>query len=154
MVQQSTYRLATIASVVVVAALIIGLIVYNKGFGDYSSHARTTVQEFGALMQNVSLLSPDASTTIATVYGPYAIPELIAQWQKDPEHAPGRLTSSPWPDHITIKSITKQGSGYIVSGEVALMTSDGPAGTTPVVIQVVPVDGVWLIAAYQEQVTS
>ena len=35
--------------------------------------------------------------------------KLIAQWAADPTYAPGRLTSSPWPDHIAISSIKEVG---------------------------------------------
>src|SRR3989344_3650108 len=62
MVQQSTYRLATILSLVAVALLIIGVVVVNKGFRiDPSSSARSTVLQFGTEMQKVSLLSSDAT---------------------------------------------------------------------------------------------
>jgi len=155
MVNQKIYRNATLIALIVVVLLVVGVLVVNKGFGvDRSSSARSSVTQFGLEMQKVSLLSPDASSTIATIYGPLATKEMIRAWQEDIEHAPGRLTSSPWPAGIDIINISKQGSGYIVSGNVVFATSDGVVGTTPVVIQVVPVDGKWLIGAYQEQVAT
>ncbi|HEY4499266.1 MAG TPA: hypothetical protein VJH94_04375, partial [Candidatus Paceibacterota bacterium] len=113
------------------------------------------VKEFGLELQKVSLLDPSASSTIAALYSPYVAPELVAVWQKNPEGAPGRLTSSPWPDRIEVVRTTPQGEGYIMQGAVILMTSaekEGEnAGIVPVIIQVVSRDGKWLIAAYQEQ---
>jgi hypothetical protein len=116
--------------------------------------ARTAVTAFGTQLQKVSLLAPDAANQIATQYGEYVTHALLASWQATPKKAPGRLTSSPWPDHIQITSAAPQGTGYVVSGGVVLMTSAGLAGVIPVVMQVVPQDGKWLIAAYQEQATS
>src|SRR3989344_1991660 len=117
--------------------------------------ARGVVEEFGLELQKVSLLDPSASSTIAARYSPYVAPELVAVWQKNPEGAPGRLTSSPWPDRIEVVRTTPQGEGYIMQGAVILMTGaekEGEnAGIVPVIIQVVSRDGKWLIAAYQEQ---
>lgn len=116
--------------------------------------ARATVTAFGKQLQKVSLLAPDASSTIASVYAPYVTPALLASWESNVAHAPGRQVSSPWPDQIQITNVAQQGNGYVVTGGIVLMTSDGLAGVIPVVIQVVPQDGKWLIAAYQEQATT
>jgi len=121
----------------------------NQGTGE--SAARATVETFGEQMQKVSLLAPDASSTMATVYGAYVTPGLLASWESAPQSAPGRHTSSPWPDHIQVTTISQQGASYVVNGAVVLMTSTGLAGVVPVVLQVVPQNGTWLIAAYQEQ---
>jgi hypothetical protein len=155
MVKQNTYRLITAAILTLVVVLIGVVLFVNKGFGiDPSSSARTAVEGFGAQLQNVSLLDPAASSTMASVYGPLVTPELLAIWQSDPEEAPGRLTSSPYPDRIEIDTIVKQGIGYIVSGTVVYATSDGESSRSPVILQIVPIDGEWLIAAYEEQQPS
>ncbi|HOQ09731.1 MAG TPA: copper amine oxidase N-terminal domain-containing protein, partial [Syntrophomonadaceae bacterium] len=62
------------------------------------------VADFGQRLKNVSLLAPDDVVTksIKENYAEYVSPELLAQWQKDPANAPGRLTSSPWPERIDI----------------------------------------------------
>lgn len=113
---------------------------------------RSFVEDFGGHLQKVSLLSPEASSTIVREYEAFASPALIALWQSDPSKAPGRLTSSPWPDHIEITQLMPQGAGYLVQGAVVFMTNgeEGSAGITPVYIQVVRVDGEWQIVAYQE----
>jgi hypothetical protein len=115
---------------------------------------RATVTAFGAQLQNVSPLAANVSTELSARYGNYVTPTLLASWKADPAIAPGRKVSSPWPDHIQIENVAQQGEGYIVTGGIVFMTKTGLAGVTPVVLQVVPENGTWLIAAYQEQATS
>jgi hypothetical protein len=110
---------------------------------------------FGAQEQQVQLLAPEAAATIASDYSPYVVPALLAQWQSDPQGAPGRVVSSPWPDHIVINSIKETLSGYEVKGTLILMSSNsvehgGNDGTDPVVIDLVRRNGVWLISGYQD----
>lgn len=121
--------------------------------------ASSTVAQFGKVLQQVSIVAPDASSTIAQVYAPYVEPSLLAQWEADPESAPGRVVSSPWPDHIRIDSIAPQGSGYAVQGALVFMTSQqvesgGEQGEVPIVVQVIPEGSTWLIAAFQEAGSS
>ena len=116
--------------------------------------AQSLVEEFGTKLQGVSLLEENAPSVIASTYTPYATPELIESWQADPENAPGRLTSSPWPVAIKVNELAKQGSGYVVNGSVVMETSSGAAGEIPLVILVVRQDGDWRIAAYQEQISE
>lgn len=155
MVKQSTYRLVTVGAVIIVIVLLAITVFLNKGFGSGGERAaREAAVHFGTQIQNVSLLSPDASSTLASLYGPLVTPELLALWQADPENAPGRITSSPYPSRIEILSSAKQGSGYVVSGRVAMETSAGAAGSVPVVLFLTPVDNRWLVAAYQIQLAS
>ena len=67
------------------------------------------VHEFGTRLQNVSLLAPKEvlERNVRENYADYVSEELIDKWIKDPLEAPGRLTSSPWPDRIEIESIDK-----------------------------------------------
>ncbi|QQG38245.1 MAG: hypothetical protein HYS26_01695 [Candidatus Kaiserbacteria bacterium] len=142
----------TILILIAAALLVLGVGAYIV-FGIPAQErgaAQNLVEDFGAQLQKVSLLDPNASSTMAEAYSPYVQEALLAQWQRDPESAPGRLTSSPWPAAIVVDSMSKQGSGYVVSGRVALETSTGSAGQSPVVILVVKEDGRWKIAAYQE----
>lgn len=116
---------------------------------------RATVTNFGQQQQKVSLLSPDASQQIAKVYAPYVAQDLLTAWEKDPTTAPGRQTSSPWPDHIDISTATKAGGVYTVTGSVVLMTSDevahgGNAGTIPVTLTLEKQNSTWLITHYTQ----
>lgn len=119
-------------------------------------NATQTITEFGAHLKDVSLLGPEASTTIAAEYGPYVEPALLAKWQADPRSAPGRTTSSPWPERIEVLDMTPQGKGFAAQAAVILMTSEeagteGNAGFIPVMILAMPGEGGWRIAAFEEQ---
>lgn len=109
------------------------------------------VEDFGAQLQSVFVLGPNASSTIAATYGEYAEQHLLQEWQREPEAAPGRLTSSPWPSRIEIDSASSQGSGYVMSGDVVYETSAGEAGRAPLLVFVVKREGQWRIAAYEEK---
>ncbi|HTR18734.1 MAG TPA: hypothetical protein VMH91_02015 [Candidatus Paceibacterota bacterium] len=145
--------------VVVVAATFVGALLGGGIGGTQAPTADTassTVASFGKTLQQVSILAPDASTTIASTYAPYVDPALLAQWEADPQSAPGRVVSSPWPDRIQIDSIVPQGSGFVVRGELVFMTSNevehgGNAGTTPVVIQLANEEGKLMIVAFEGQ---
>ncbi|MDD5043152.1 MAG: hypothetical protein PHD51_00585 [Patescibacteria group bacterium] len=107
---------------------------------------RSLVEDFGHSLKNVFLLSPTASQDIETNYKNFLDPALLAQWKADSTKAIGRLTSSPWPDEITIADIRQFGSGaYDVSGKIIDMTSTGMAGSRPIEIGVVKFGNRWLI---------
>lgn len=115
---------------------------------------RAVVTEFGQRMKNVSLLAPDVSAQIAAQYAGLVAPELLAVWQADSSKAPGRYSSSPWPDRIEIVSIEQIGEGllYRVEGNVIEVTSTEMAEDQKEVAAVQPIsfmvegrDGEWLI---------
>lgn len=110
--------------------------------------------DFGDTLQDVSLLEPAASSTIERAYGPYVVPTLLARWVSDPEAAPGRTTSSPWPDHIEITSVTQGGDDYTVLGNIIMMTSAGEAGSVPFTATVTQADDDWLISAFTQSAAS
>lgn len=89
---------------------------------------RQVVEDFGKRLQDVSLLAPQADVARAMQenYGPYVAPDLLARWQNDPLNAPGRLTSSPWPDRIEVASIEEvSDTEYRVQGSVIEVTNEG-----------------------------
>lgn len=114
---------------------------------------RDLVGEFGAQLQKVSLLA--AKETVAgdlqKYYGEYVSPSLLKQWQSDPSTAPGRLTSSPWPDGIKVLSVQKQADdAYDVTGEIIEKTSADssgaqPAGKQGIQLSVQNIGGRWMI---------
>jgi hypothetical protein len=117
--------------------------------------AIAVVIAFGKSEQLVSVLAPDASTTIASVYGAYVTPSLLSSWEASPQSAPGRTTSSPWPDHITISSVNVTATGVEVDGTLVMMTSNslehgGNDGTDPIIVDLVYQSGQWLISSYQD----
>jgi hypothetical protein len=162
----------TIITVVVIILIIIGVVMWSKQSQapagdevntstDENSPAdqaavESVVMDFGSSLKDVSLLSPDASDQIGTVYAPYIASDLLLDWQANSETAPGRQTSSPWPDHVEITSTTKTDPDtYAVSGQIVLMTSveqasadDDNAGVEPFTATVENIDGKWLITAF------
>ncbi len=88
------------------------------------SAVMSVIEDFGCSLKNVSLLSPTAAKEIEENYKNFLDPALLAQWQEDPLKAPGRVTSSPWPDRIEVLDIERFGSGsYEVEGEIIEITS-------------------------------
>lgn len=89
--------------------------------------ARAVVEEFGTKLQNVNVLGDKtmAADAIASEYGPLITPALLSQWQQDPTLAPGRLISSPWPDHIQITSLERENrSKYIIEGDIVEVSNE------------------------------
>jgi len=86
---------------------------------------RETVEGFGRALQQVSLLAPDRllEASLREHYAAFVTPALLQQWTSDPALAPGRLTSSPWPDRIEIESITRDAEKCVVRGFVVYATS-------------------------------
>lgn len=109
------------------------------------------IGEFGERLRLVSLLSDDVISAIQANYSEYVTPQLLSKWQEDPKNAPGRLVSSPWPDHIEIKSIEKRAEGhYKIEGYIVELTSaevanNGAAAKRAVALTVQYSDGQWLI---------
>jgi membrane-bound inhibitor of C-type lysozyme len=115
---------------------------------------KKVVAGFGARLQQVSLLAPGAAKAMSRVYAPFVTPQLISQWKKDLQKAPGRRTSSPWPDHFVINSIQPGGVVYSVDATLVLMTSNeveygGNAGTKRIEMTLAKRDGKWKIASYR-----
>lgn len=155
---RNTIIIIAVIVVVAGATLLVGLLGGSATGSSASqeSAASSTVAAFGQVLQQVSIMAPSASSTIASTYAPYVDPALLAQWEANPQSAPGRVVSSPWPDHIQINSIAPQGAGYVVDGDIVFMTSDsvehgGNDGTAPVVMQLEEENNSWMIVAFQGQ---
>lgn len=113
------------------------------------------VENFGKKLQMVSLLAPKdiAAKTIKENYGDYATPELLQKWMADPQSAPGRTVSSPWPDRIDIFYVEPgENDQYSVRGEIIEVTSTelangGIAAKRPIELTVRKADSRWLISS-------
>ncbi|MGE5423359.1 MAG: hypothetical protein ACM3QW_08845 [Ignavibacteriales bacterium] len=111
------------------------------------------VLEFGQNLKSVSLLAPTevVKKSLKDEYSSLVSPELLAQWQDDLKHAPGRTTSSPWPDRIKIiKNEKKSDDTYRVQGKIIEITSEektssGVAAQRPITLQVKKIGNRWLI---------
>jgi hypothetical protein len=96
------------------------------------------------------LLAPDAAQQIQAEYSPFVSSELITEWVANPTSAPGRLTSSPWPDRIEVSLVALVETGrYVIEGQVIEATSAGDSGSYPLVIALEQVDGRWVIVSYE-----
>lgn len=117
---------------------------------DEAALVAEVVVEFGARLQHVSLLAPDAADQIEDQYAEFVHPDLLAAWMADPQSAPGRLTSSPWPDRIEVASLEADGeSRYVVQAEVIEATSDNPEmDRYSIQLTLEDIDGQWLIVDY------
>ncbi|HEX7651642.1 MAG TPA: hypothetical protein VF439_02915 [Candidatus Paceibacterota bacterium] len=158
----NTSRNWWLAALAVIVIVVIGAVIYEASApgvatapaANADQAVRDAVTGFGKELQMVSLLAPDAGQTIQTDYAPYVAPELLSVWVSDPAEAPGRTTSSPWPDHIDITSAALSADGsYAVAGNVIEMTSDevehgGSAGSYPVTMTLENRSGTWLITNF------
>ncbi|RME87541.1 MAG: hypothetical protein D6770_09140 [Anaerolineae bacterium] len=114
------------------------------------------VTAFGKRLQNVSLSSPNAPQDIEAQYAGFVSPDLLALWMDDPSGAPGRLTSSPWPDRIEIISLEQEGADrYVVRGDIVEVTgadlaNGGAANRIPVRLVVERRHGRWVITEFTE----
>jgi len=102
----------------------------SKGEGveevNNEEEAIKVVEEFGSKLQLVSLMSPKDILTksMEEEYSQYVATGLIYEWIEDPLNAPGRLTSSPWPDRIEILNIEKiTDYSFSVEGQIVEMTN-------------------------------
>ncbi|MGI6678686.1 MAG: hypothetical protein ACOX2Q_06395 [Dehalobacterium sp.] len=115
--------------------------------------ALALVEEFGQQLHKVSLqASPDSiKKTMEENYGTFASPSLIEKWSKEPQNAPGRQTSSPWPDRIEVQYAEPIGEEiYKVEGIIIEITSDekehgGVAARRPITLIVKKAASGWQI---------
>jgi hypothetical protein len=120
-------------------------------------HVRDTVTAFGNNMKMVSLTASSTGivSAINQYYAPYVSTNLMAMWQSAPTTAPGRKTSSPWPDHINIINISKTSdTSYTVRAEVVEKTSveeteGGSSDTYPISLIVENQNGSWKIVGFE-----
>lgn len=113
------------------------------------------VGAFGSKLQTVSLLAPGdiLKENIQESYGDFVSSTLLEEWLSDPQNAPGRLVSSPWPDRIEMLSLEKLSeAAYEVKGEIIEITSaeeasGGIAAKRPVTLVVEKIEDSMLITA-------
>ena len=111
------------------------------------------VEGFGSKLQLVSLLAPKdiVEKSMKENYGDFVSEALLTEWASDPLSAPGRLTSSPWPDRIEVLSIVKLSEDtYEVKGKVIEITSTekesgGIAAKRPITLMIRKFNSNWLI---------
>jgi hypothetical protein len=155
-------KISNIIIGLIIVAGVVGFVVYyhNTPQSQNAEQAKNLVRNqvtlFGQNLKMVPLLA--GTTTVDRAmeqnYAMYVAPELLTTWESDPTHAPGRLTSSPSPDHIDITSITLATDGtYIVNGNVIEVSSSDTAGSNsgsyPVRATLENRNDNWLITRFQ-----
>lgn len=145
-------KIVSIVLAVVAVAALGWYVAYGTDRSEQSAElaVRAHVEAFGERLKNVSLLAPPATVhaDMQAQYAAYVSPELLAEWISNPTLAPGRLTSSPWPERIEISSVQPDGEGYRVSGKVIEMTSsdtENPAVERDIELMVQKFGGEWRI---------
>jgi hypothetical protein len=124
---------------------------------DEEAEIRDLVENFGKRLQDVSLLAPDAAQEIQDQYSEFVSSSLLEKWMSNVSKAPGRVVSSPWPDHIDIATLLKEGSErYVITGFIVEVTSvevvnGGAAAKIPIRLVVKDGQGSWLITEFVEE---
>lgn len=143
--------------VVVVLALAITMIVNpidsNKKLAEEKAQIAEMVTLFGSKLALVSLTNPKAVILqeMQTHYSDFVSSQLIEQWAEEPDQAPGRLTSSPWPDRIeTINVEWIQDGSFAVNGTIVEVIAEAidnniTAATRSIQLRVEKIDGHWYI---------
>ena len=117
--------------VFLMAAFIIYSIYNNDNSKDESKDVIVLVEDFGSTLKNVSLLAPRdlVIEAIEANYSPYVTDELMQSWLAHPRRAPGRTTSSPWPERIEITEVVRLSEGeFSVKGRIVEVTSSEAGG--------------------------
>ncbi|MFH1233009.1 MAG: hypothetical protein V1651_04075, partial [Patescibacteria group bacterium] len=144
-------------TVVLIATLYILIVSAVKNRIADASVVKGVVLEFGEKMKNVSLQSPKevVEKDLKENYSGLVTDELLAKWRNDFSQAPGRITSSPWPQGIELEEVKKMDENrYKIIGKVIEVTSEeetqgGLASEYNVEMIVEKRDGEWLIAEYK-----
>lgn len=157
-----------IIAVILLCALAASAIYVYQRDRDNAAHdetsARQVVTQFGDALKDVSLLAPQDTVReeMDSAYGGIVDPALITSWLRDPQHAPGRLTSSPWPQGIEIASATRIGSTtYRVDGSLIDVSNEGggideepvETGRRPISLTLESRAGRWIITAVTPEAT-
>ena len=117
---------------------------------------RNLVLEFGSKMQQIALQSPDSALSRAyrAHYGTIVANSLIIEWVKNRTRAPGRLTSSPWPERIEILNLARKSPrAFLVDAEIVERTSAeaaGDAGRIPIRLAIWKAARQWRINDYDQ----
>ncbi len=121
---------------------------------------RAVVADFGAKLQFVPLAGSEdiIRQAIQQYYAPFVSAEVLAAWKEWPTDAPGRFTSSPWPDRIEITSLQRESDGaYTVQGKIIEVAHDANGETALVDSYLIAMklrqeNGRWIITGFSEAV--
>ncbi len=123
---------------------------------------RDLVLSFGRNLRFVSLLAPlpDIKAAMDQYYAPFVSGELLDAWEGNPDLAPGRQTSSPYPARIDIDRVVRTANtSYRVEGRVIELTSEDElsgdsSAEYDVIFTVDNLAGVWRITSYRHDIAG
>lgn len=150
-----------VSILVLLAAAVVVFRSYQRSYQEKvtaseTEQVKSLVTEFGTHLKNVPLTAQKELLVpvIKKEYAPFVSQTLLERFEEDPAHAPGRQTSSPWPDRLEVQEVQQRGNYYEVVAQVVNMTSvevkkGGDAGRDTVYLTVAFIDGTWKIADYQ-----
>ena len=146
--------------VILIAALLAGSLQEAPGTAERLERrqVRELVRLFGRQLQYVSPLAPAAlfEEQLREHYGPYVADALLAEWLAEPGLAPGRHTSSPWPQRVEVLAVHRvEEGGFQVNGEIVYVTSvelaesrGAAAAIVPVRLRVERTGGRWQVTGF------
>ena len=102
-------------------------------------------------MKEISTLAPSdvVIASLRKTYSGLVTPELLRKWESDPSAAPGRQTSSPWPDRIEVQDASVTNDTAVVAASIVEMTSSGESRRVPVRLTLHRGNDGWRISDYQ-----
>jgi hypothetical protein len=117
------------------------------------------VRRFGERIRLVPLQAPDSviAREVRNAYAGLVTRELLDAWTARPNRAPGRLTSSPWPERIEVDSVRTMDGLCVVDGTLIHLTSvevvgGGAAVSEPVTVIVrATSDSGWRVGAFRSR---
>ncbi len=117
---------------------------------------RRVLDDFGKVLIHVDKSAPYdlKKEMIKEYYGPYVSNDLLEKWLEEPSTVPGRYVSSPWPDRIEIKNVTRLDKDrFLVDADVVEVVSGTgrleDVWRAPVSITVEYISGKWLITSFE-----
>lgn len=124
------HRYLIILLVAVVAAATAFWYYHGRQEHGNTAQARIVVAGLGDNLQKVPLVASKEIVAFAMdqYYAFYVHPDLLAKWKADPLNAPGRLTSSPWPDRIDVKNAVKNADGTFTVDAEIVEIANGASG--------------------------
>ena len=130
-IKKNHFYIIIVVLVVLMAIFIVYSINKDNNSKDENEDLIKLVEEFGGRIKNVSLLAPRnlVIDAIQENYSPYVTEDLLQEWLNHPRRAPGKTTSSPWPDRIEIREVTRLSDNeYAVKGRIVEVTSTEAQG--------------------------
>jgi len=121
--------------------------------------ATRAAEVFGAQLKLIPL-NAEKEVVVESMdryYAPLVEATLLTRWENDIANAPGRLTSSPWPEKLEVEKVTRTfGGEYRIEGRIVEVTSveqaaeGGEARSYPVTLTMQKAGEKWVLVQYKQ----